>query len=313
MNNKIKTELENIEIPPELHERSKRGIQKAKQEMKTKTTHHWSKVAVIAASMVIVMGGYAAYQNFSDNYLQVSPSRSVIQVSEIVLSDNSNMKYMFSLIVHDGKVYVQSDTSMESSQAKQLLGRKLGTTKGVIDEFSKQDKYEVELASTTSGLNVFKVKGYDEDFRIMTYTENGGKVNARFYEHLNGITIKDGADVFGKLKLAGNIVSSEYKNMKDWNNNIDNYHIIDNERVINAFVKALNHATPFLRKDIEGELDATYKNGGLRELALSLKDGSRVRVIVMQNGYVHYGLGSEVYFKMDGQVFKKLWNELNQK
>lgn len=312
MNNKVKTEIEQIEIPSELHHRSKNGIQKAKEEMRPKKTRYWSKVASAVASMIILASGYVAYQNINDGNSQVSPPSSAIQVPVIVPPDgvieNSDM---FNLIVHDGKVYTQSNTSMDSRYAEQVRGRKLGTTKGIINEWSKQDEYAKELASTTSGEDVYTVKGYDEDFRIMTYTQDGDD-DFRFYEHLNGITVKEGSDIFGKLKLTGNVVSADYRLAKDWDNNVDAYHVIDNNHIVDTFVKELNYSTPFLRESIEGNIDAAYKNDEIKELSLHLKDGSRVRLIIMQNGYIHYGLwGETIYFRMDGKIFKQMWNELN--
>jgi hypothetical protein len=307
MNNKVKSEMEKIEIPSELHERSKLGIQSAKQEMRRIRSRYRSKLVAVAASIALVVGGYSAY-------LQVSPVHNTVQVPVIKLPNNSEVKNLSGytdLVVYDGKVYTQSTTTIDSGSAKQLLGVKLGTTKGTINKGSIQDAYSQELASTISGEDVYTVKGYDEDFRIMTYTKSGENVKTRFFEKLNGITIKDGADIFGKLKLTGNIMSSEYRLAKDWNNNVDAYHLIDNNRVVNNFVKELMHATPFLRKNIEGDIDAAYNKAEFRELSIHLKDGIWVRLIIMQNGYIHYGLEREVYFRMDEKFFKQMWSELN--
>jgi hypothetical protein len=307
MNNKVKSEMEKIEIPGELHERSKLGIQSAKQEMRRIRSRYRSKLVAVAASIALVVGGYSAY-------LQGSPVHNTVQVPVIKLPNNSEVKNLSGytdLIVYDGKVYTQSTTTIDSGSAKQLLGVKLGTTKGTIYKGSIQDAYSQELASTISGEDVYTVKGYDEDFRIMTYTKSGKNVKTRFFEKLNGITIKDGADIFGKLKLTGNIMSSEYRLAKDWNNNVDAYHLIDNNRVVNNFVKELMHATPFLRENIEGDIDAAYNNAEFRELSIHLKDGFWVRLIIMQNGYIHYGLEREVYFRMDEKFFNQMWSELN--
>lgn len=69
---------------------------------------------------------------------------------------------------------------------KTYWGEKLGTTKGNIDGWSKQEAYDEEFASTIGETDVYAVKGYDKDFRVMTY-EREGEFSAEFYENLNGI------------------------------------------------------------------------------------------------------------------------------
>ncbi|WP_343769263.1 hypothetical protein [Clostridium malenominatum] len=111
------------------------------------------------------------------------------------------------MIVYKGRVYTMSSTTIDSEDGKKLLGEKLGTTKGNIDQRSKQEEYSKEFASTLGIQDVYTVKGYDKDFRIMTYLENDdGTSYPQFYDCLNGITVKNGADIFGKLNIKGNII-----------------------------------------------------------------------------------------------------------
>ncbi|MBK3494261.1 hypothetical protein JFL43_05205 [Viridibacillus sp. YIM B01967] len=61
-------------------------------------------------------------------------------------------------------------------KVKVLRGEKLVRTKGTIDEWSKQDDYATEFASSIGNSDVYSVRGYDESFRIMTYSEEGGSL-----------------------------------------------------------------------------------------------------------------------------------------
>lgn len=66
MNNNLKQELANIEIPIELHERSKMGVNKAKTEMEGKIKRYVRKRLVactLAVSLIIPTGAFA-YQTF---------------------------------------------------------------------------------------------------------------------------------------------------------------------------------------------------------------------------------------------------------
>ncbi|MEK5060026.1 anti-sigma factor [Paenibacillus sp. FSL H7-0326] len=62
MNNHLKQELAKIEIPMELHERSKLGVKKAKSEMESKIKVSVRKrfvSAILAASLIIPTGAFA--------------------------------------------------------------------------------------------------------------------------------------------------------------------------------------------------------------------------------------------------------------
>lgn len=116
-----------------------------------------------------------------------------------------------------------SSTTIDPEDGKKLLGEKLGTTKGNIDEWSKQEEYSKEFASTVGIQDVYTVKGYDKDFRIMTYLENDdGTSYPQFYDCLNGITVK----------------------------NLD---------LLNKFFGEVNRSNPYLLEDIESTL-GDYQN-----------------------------------------------------
>lgn len=70
MDNHIKHELSNIEIPVELHERSKLGVNKAKSEMGGKLNRFVKKrlaTAVIAACLMIPTGAFAYQALLADD------------------------------------------------------------------------------------------------------------------------------------------------------------------------------------------------------------------------------------------------------
>lgn len=70
MNNHLKQEFTKIEIPVELHERSKLGINKAKAEMGRKVTRFVKKrlaIAVVAACLLIPTGAFAYQALLADD------------------------------------------------------------------------------------------------------------------------------------------------------------------------------------------------------------------------------------------------------
>lgn len=317
MSNVIKQEVNKIEIPRELHARSKMGVSKAKSEKKQRNRKSFKlKGIIVAASFVVSIGTFAIYNIFNQNSAVQNQNSHIVtedgsvEIPMIQLPEETSTADMIGLIIYNGKIYTQTRTEIDAEDAKALLGEKLGTTKGTIDEWSKQEEYDEELASTIGKADVYAVKGYDKDFRVMTYEESEGKFYATFYESLNGITVHDGKDVFGKLKMTGNIASAQYRIFSDWNNDIDNYHPISDMNVLNSFIDNLNEAKPFSCEGNSEPLSEESRNDEeFRELKVYLNDGSKVGLTLLKGGYIYYGF-IDVYFKMDEDVFSKMWDQL---
>ncbi|WP_303969718.1 hypothetical protein [Sporosarcina ureae] len=216
---------------------------------------------------------------------------------------------MVGLIVYNGKIYTQTNTKINPTDAKALKDDKLGTTKGNIDEWSRQKEYDEELASTIGVTDVYSVKGYDKNFRIMVDQGQDGNKYAEFFENLNGITISSGKDVFGKLNLVGNVNSAQWRAFSDWDNDIDNYKPIFDMDALNTFLKELNKTKPLPREQDSDPINNSRNNEEYRELALQLKDGSTVKLTLLRDGYIYYGL-ADVYFEMNEGVFSMFWNHL---
>jgi hypothetical protein len=232
-----------------------------------------------------------------------------VKIPAIHLPEDTSSADMIGLIVYNGKIYTHTTTEIDVEDAKAIIGEKLGTTKGTIDEWSEQEAYAEEFASTVGIADVYPVKGYDKAFRIMAYGERGGKLYAEFYENLNGITINSGEDVFGNINMIGIVSTAQYRTFNDWSSNIDNYHPIDDTKVVNTFVEELNNVRPLPRKENPGPISNSRNNEDFRELIIHLNDATKVRLILLQEGYITYGYMG-VYFKMNKDVFLRMWNQL---
>jgi hypothetical protein len=318
MSNNMKSEINKIDIPKELHERSKRGIHQAKSEMPV-DKRYWMKRIGLVASLLVFLGGYGVYKNTLQTE-QAMPKNNTPQVIEgkgidipkIELPDTTSKKAaydMIGLIVFNGKIYTQTATNIAVESAKSLLGDKLGRTKGSIDEWSSQDEYSKEFASSIGEMDVYTVKGYDKDFRIMVYSERGGEIIAEFYECLNGITITTGEDVFGKLKIEDNLVTAHYRKFSDWDYGKQIYYPINDPVILQSFVKALNQTNPHPREGVEAELGDFRNDEKSKELILNLQDGSKISLFLIKDGFIRYGF-TDVYFKMENEAFLKIWDQM---
>ena len=316
MSNKIKQEMNKIEIPKELSERSKMGVSQATKEIKKDRKKFHVKGIGIAAALLVSVGAFTLFNNVipdsstgNQDGLIVNKDGSVeipaIQLPEGNMADMD----MIGLIVYNGKIYTQTRTEIDAEASKVIIGEKLGTTKGTIDEWSEQEAYDEEFASTVGIADVYSVKGYDKDFRIMTYEEQDGKINAEFYENFNGVTIDNGKDVFGKLNIEGNISSANYRTFSDWDNEIENYQPIADMETLNTFVVELNKTKPIPRGQNSDPISNSRTDEEFRELSIKLNDGSTVRLTLLKEGNIYYGFMG-VYFKMDEDVFSEMWSQI---
>lgn len=278
------------------------------------------RILSIAASLVMVISlgllGYTSQDKKTNIYQSTEISAEGIFIPKIELPSSYAAADMGNVIVYHGRVYSETGIEMSSETAEYLLGEKLGTTKGNIDEWSLKDDCATEFASTTLEQDVYAVNGYDKTFRIMTYTKIDGTIESRFFECFNDITVKNGADVFDKLKIEknikieNNILTSKHTNFESSDNKNPHYYISTNLQVLNAFVNELKNAIPYAHDSLSYLLDDNEETNQ-KAICIYLNDGSKVELRLFKDGYIYYG-PSHIFFKMENPVFNKLWNELVQ-
>lgn len=270
-------------------------------------------VSITAIFSIIICIGILKY-NFVEKKDNTSPhisnSTESVYVSKIDLPNNTNATMdMIGLVMYQGRIYTQTGTKISPENAETLIGEKLGTTKGNIDEWSKQSDYAIEFASTIGKSAVYSVKGYDKNFRIMTFEKINGTAYAEFYECFNGIIVKSGADIFNKLKMENNIKIAKYENFKSWNYNNQEYKKLTNLNAVNNLVNELKNTIPYTQESLSYLWDD--KEGTNRKFVyVTLNDGSEVHLNLFKDGYVYYNC-SHIFFKMHNDIFNNLWNELN--
>jgi hypothetical protein len=314
--NKIKDAFSKVKFSDEYKNKLISDLQNGtivKKQAKNKKNY---RSVAAAAAVVLVIAGTAVYKVATPNNPQgkvanLTNATKVISIPKIELPSSGTSAKMVPLIVYKGRVYTMSGTAIDSKNGKKLLGEKLGTTKGNIDEWSKQDEYSKEFASTIGIEDVYTVIGYDKNFRIMTYLQNpDGTAYPQFYDCLNGITVKSGADIFGKLNIQGNITEAKFRSFSHWNNGIEAVNNIKDLELLNKFFGEINKSNPYLLEEIESALGDYQNDDQFRDVTLSLKDGSKVNFSILKSGYVHYGL-SNTYFKVEGKIIEELWSQLS--
>jgi hypothetical protein len=246
--------------------------------------------------------------NPNTNTLAGQNSESVI-LPKLKLSKNTNESAnMIGLIVYKGRIYTQTDTHIASKFAYSLLGEKIGRTKGNIDEWSDQTEYATEFASSIGEIDIYTVKGYDSNFRIMSYLEQDGEIWFEFYEFLNGLTLNSGEDIFKSLNMDDNIQSASWEEFNSWNYNKQEFHNLSVNETLNKFLDTLNKAKPIEQRSLQQ--NGIFESEEQKFVLLKLNDHSEVRLRLFKDSYVMYS-NAHVFFKMDAVVFDDLWKSLS--
>ena len=209
---------------------------------------------------------------------------------------------MIGLIVYRGSIYTWTDNlSLSKAQEADLRGEYLGRTKGNIDEWSKQDDYTREFASSIGVEDVYAMNGYDLDFRIMT---SDGQGNVGVYERLNDIWLETGEDLFGKMKLKGNLETIYWQPLDEWDNGEENRYSPDlSEKATDDFIDGL-YKSAYLEK-------ADWRELAPKPCYLALKDGTEIRLMLLKGGYVKYlGMGGNGVFQMEESAFTGVYDAL---
>jgi hypothetical protein len=285
--------------------------------------YKFGAIATAFALLFIGASGIFSYhkkmeiQNWEKKYMVTS--KDGVNIPEIKISlpkpqkaettgdvVTSTMADMVGLIVYKGKIYTESvnNSLVSLEDARLLQGEMLGTTKDLIEEGNVYEQSQIEFASNLGVRNVYSVKGYDLGFRIMTYIGE----EARFYERLNGINIKTGEDIFGKLKLKGNIESVVWQSHESWNWSKKQYKPVNNNDLLWRFIANLYVAAPYSYETFKAIDIYNNKDIEQRFMELKLKDGCQVQIKLFGNGYVVYN--GYVFFKVEKNIFEEMWESL---
>ncbi len=226
-------------------------------------------------------------------------------------SNNDIVADIIGLVVYKGNIYTQTEYyyGEDDGRIKELVGEYLGYATGKINEWSSQDDYAKEFASTYEG-NVYSVNGYSTDFRICMYEkfkdEDGNTmIWLQFMEKLNDIELTYGNELFGdRLQIKGRISSVQYQEYYDWNEGKDKFQHLSGvtQDELNAFVEGLYSGKFEYVTDFSSELKHTM-------LYLRLDDYTTVELELIEGGYVRYQYMGELYYvKMSEDAFNPVFN-----
>lgn len=223
---------------------------------------------------------------------------------------------MIGLVVYKGGIYTQAEGyyGADALHIDKLVGKYLGYATGSINEWSKQEEYAEEFASSVAG-KVYEVIGYDTSFRICVRMEfedeNGGKqLFIEFLDRLNGITLTNGADLFeNRLRISNRISTIQWQSHNDWDNNLGNIQnaVLDTE-LWEKFLDQINKGTFVNTWNPEISSNTIYNTEKQSHIILTMEDGTVIRLRLIEGGYVGYDALGGYFVQIPRDVFDSVFS-----
>lgn len=330
-NNYVKA-MDHLNISEDFNEKTAKKMKAALNQKDEKKYPALKKLALTAASMAVIIAAGTAAVNMANG---VSPksNNGILSVENTTSTDsaktqgitvplveipsqNAEIKArMLPLFVYKGHIYIQSATTfatpdgmtLNKDEVLNLRGDYLGRTTGNINEWSSQDDYAKEFASTIGEGDVYTVKGYDSNHRLMVYYEyQGGGFGCELYDSFGGMTLNSGADYFNLLNLKDTAASYQWESFNSWNNGMNEVKAGNTDDAFYAFLDSLYNSVP-----IGENMDMLVENtdyDSQKFIDIKTKDNLITSLRLFKGGYVY---DTQVgFFKVDDKAFNAFWDTL---
>lgn len=222
-------------------------------------------------------------------------------------------------LIYKGRVYTIGNSNLTIEEGRALMEEKLGVTWNlssyIEDDGTSAGYINLEnlddFAAFGEVEEVYTVKGYDDDFRLITYSNNEYGEYLSLWECLNDMTLKDGNDLFGQMNIKDNLSSLKWDTFNNWNNGTLAPKEVSVNETVNSFIEAIYKSTP-ASLDNE-EFDYLFLEEGdskQKFMYLKLNDGTSVELRLFSDGYISYSGLYGFVFKVDDTAFNNMWNYL---
>ncbi|MDF2541331.1 MAG: hypothetical protein K0S47_1049 [Herbinix sp.] len=310
-----KKSIDQLPITPDFNERTARIMKKVMYENKKSNFITRKLVISIASAALIITTGAMAF-----HYANLTPSKqgtvseNSITIAKVAIGENSGKSRMMPLFVYQGRVYLHYNTAIATTDGYtvteedmlNLRGEYLGKTIGSIDEWSKQDDYATEFASTIGEGEVYTVKGYDSKYRLMVYTKYEGGFSCEIFDSYGGLTLNTGADYFDLLDLKDHAASYQWESYNSWNNGMNERVDAVSDEAFDKFLDSLYASVP---EDITIDMFTEKTDYDSQKfIYVRTKDNLITTLRLFKDGYVY---APEVgFFQVDKTVFDDFYNSL---
>ncbi|MBQ3030143.1 MAG: hypothetical protein IJD24_02875 [Agathobacter sp.] len=225
-------------------------------------------------------------------------------------TDDGIVADMLAFFIYEGRCYVQDEYYTEGLS---LVGDYVGTSKGLIDEWTAADGY-VDFAGSISG-KFYEVKGYDPEFMLCMKFDDGA---VETFINNNGISLGKGSDLIEeRLHLNDNYEKVTFKTQKEWDTSLQNEknHVLSEEysALIERFLDDFSSADFMFISDTSLDVNGTGRYHGDMDnyhLTFHTKDGLRFDFILYEDGYVRFQGFGGVCVQIDSSLYEEIISAL---
>lgn len=262
-----------------------------------KVHHRYKWFMAFAACICLLIGGLFVHQQIfaPPEVGEISISEHGVSIPKRVVDLSGNTgNNMLRFFIFNDRCYVEYDLI----DGDTLQGEYLGTATGYINSWTPKYEYK-DLHGSVAG-EFYSVIGYDPSFMLCIKEDD----NLRLYINNNGITLKEGTELFeDRLKMSTNAGIVYYQSSADWKADKDNIqHLgLSSDRAINLFIESLRDAKFIRTSDIpvDEEGKSIYDCMEIYHLFFEMNDGIRIHLRVFEGGYVLFEGLSDVSVRVD--------------
>lgn len=253
----------------------------------------WGRWCALAACLCLLVAGTVVWKPWSQGGSKpAGPPTSAAQTAkgitipkaEVALSQTEGVAAdMLAFFIYQGRCYLQYDWIDHGSD---LVGEKVGTATGLIDEWTPAEGY-VELAGSVSG-DFYTVRGFAPAF-LLCMKEEGNAV--QLFVCNNGITLYQGSELFeDRLGLSDGLKAVTYEDEDSWYDGEEDIHTLHDLDAVKTLIAAMDEAA-FQLSD-QADLYEEKKDGGLSKelyhVYCKLDNGVTVTLRLFRGGYVTF-------------------------
>ena len=252
----------------------------------------WVRWCALAACLCLLVAGTVVWKPWSQGGSKpAGPPTSAAQTAkgitipkaEVALSQTEEVAAdMLAFFIYQGRCYLQYDWIDHGSD---LVGEKVGTATGLIDEWTPAEGY-VELAGSVSG-DFYTVRGFAPAF-LLCMKEEGNAV--QLFVCNNGITLYQGSELFeDRLGLSDGLKAVTYEDEDSWYDGEEDIHTLHDLDAVKTLIAAMDEAAFQLsdQADLYEEQDGGLSKE-LYHVYCKLDNGVTVTLRLFQGGYVTF-------------------------
>ena len=225
---------------------------------------------------------------------------------ELAQPENGVVMDMLAFFIYEGRCYVQDQYYKVGFS---LVGDYVGTSKGLIDEWTTEEGY-VDYVGSVSG-QFYEVKGYDPAFMLCMKFDDGA---VETFINNNGISLGKGADLIeDRLCLTNNYEKMTFKTQKEWDEDFRNEknHVLPEayDNLIEQFLDDFSSADFIYVSDTPLDVNGTgryHDNKDNYHLTFHTKDGLEFDFVLYEEGYVRFQGFGGVCVQIDSNLYEQL-------